>query len=84
MEVSAAVRHIYMSLGFKRLKASSHVKDRARAVPRQCSDRAPKVMCRSHSALCYFNLKYAVKLCGKFVILTFHPMVHSYGEGEDY
>ena len=53
------------------LKVNSHIEDRAHAVPRPCSDRAPNVMCLSHSVLCYFHLKYAVKMCGKFVILIF-------------
>jgi hypothetical protein len=66
------------------LKVNSHIEDRAHAVSRPFSDRAPNVMCRSHSALCYFHLKYAVKMRSKYVILTFHPMVYSYGEGEDY
>jgi hypothetical protein len=66
------------------LKVNSHIEDRAHAVPRRFSDRASNIMCRSHSALFYFHLKYTMKMCGKFVILTFHPMVHSYGEGEDY
>lgn len=57
--------------------ANSHIQDLAPTVCR-------KSLFRSKFALCHFHSQYIVKLYSVFRILTFRPMVHSYGKNEYY